>query len=77
MTLTDTTAGVLVAGDDDRPARLATLSEGESTWDPSPVDAEVVVSSLGPPPSCALVAAGSRPSARWWTPRRSPSRYLS
>jgi predicted nucleic acid-binding protein len=39
--LAELTLGVLVAGDEERPARLATLSAVESTWDPLPVDAEV------------------------------------
>lgn len=41
VTLAELTVGVLTAEDDDRPARLATLSAVESTWDPLPVDAEV------------------------------------
>lgn len=41
MTLAELTLGVLMANDDDRPARVATLSAVESTWDPLPVDAEV------------------------------------
>ena len=41
VTLAELTLGVLMANDDDRPARLATLSAVESTWDPLPVDAEV------------------------------------
>lgn len=41
VTLAELTVGVLTADDDDRPARLATLSAVESTWDPLPVDAEV------------------------------------
>ena len=41
VTLAELTVGVLMADDDDRPARLATLSAVESTWDPLPVDAEV------------------------------------
>lgn len=41
VTLAELTLGVLVAGDEERPARLATLSAVESTWDPLPVDAEV------------------------------------
>jgi predicted nucleic acid-binding protein len=53
VTLAELTLGVLVAGDEERPARLATLSAVESTWDPLPVDAEVarqfarIVASLG------------------------------
>jgi predicted nucleic acid-binding protein len=31
----------VTADDDDRPIRVATLSDVESTWDPLPVDAEV------------------------------------
>lgn len=41
VTLAELTLGVLLANDDDRPARLATLSAVESTWDPLPVGAEV------------------------------------
>ena len=41
VTLAELTVGVLMAGDDDRPARVATLSAVESTWDPLPVNAEV------------------------------------
>ncbi len=41
VTLAELTVGVLMAGDADRPARVATLSAVESTWDPLPVDAEV------------------------------------
>ncbi|MDA8355153.1 MAG: PIN domain-containing protein [Actinomycetota bacterium] len=41
VTLAELTLGVLMAKDDDRPARVATLSAVESTWDPLPVDAEV------------------------------------
>ena len=41
VTLAELTVGVLVADDDDRPARVATLSAVESTWDPLPIDAEV------------------------------------
>ena len=41
VTLAELTVGVLTADDDDRPARVATLSAVESTWDPLPVDAEV------------------------------------
>ena len=41
VTLAELTVGVLVANDTDRPARVATLSMVESTWDPLPVDAEV------------------------------------
>ena len=41
VTLAELTLGVLMANDDDRPARGATLSAVESTWDPLPVDAEV------------------------------------
>ncbi len=41
VTLAELTVGVLMADDDDRPARLATLSAVESTWDPLPIDAEV------------------------------------
>ena len=41
VTIAEMTVGVLMASDADRPARLATLSAVESTWDPLPVDAEV------------------------------------
>jgi predicted nucleic acid-binding protein len=41
VTLAELTVGVLTASDDDRAARLATLSAVESTWDPLPVNAEV------------------------------------
>ncbi len=41
VTLAELTVGVLTANDGDRPARVATLSAVESTWDPLPVDAEV------------------------------------
>jgi predicted nucleic acid-binding protein len=41
VTLAELTVGVLMAGDNDRPARVATLAAVESTWDPLPVDAEV------------------------------------
>jgi hypothetical protein len=42
VTLAELTVGVLMADDDDRSTRLATLSAVESTWDPLPIDAEVV-----------------------------------
>jgi predicted nucleic acid-binding protein len=41
VTLAELTIGVLVADDDHRSARVATLSAVESTWDPLPIDAEV------------------------------------
>jgi predicted nucleic acid-binding protein len=41
VTLAELTVGVLVADDADRPARVATLTAVESTWEPLPVDAEV------------------------------------
>lgn len=41
VTLAELTIGVLMAADDDRSTRLATLSAVESTWVPLPVDAEV------------------------------------
>jgi predicted nucleic acid-binding protein len=41
VTLAELTVGVLMASDSDRPARVATLSAVESTWDALPVDAEV------------------------------------
>lgn len=42
VTLAELTLGVLMANDDDRPTRVGTLAAVESTWDPLPVDAEVV-----------------------------------
>ncbi|HLG67388.1 MAG TPA: PIN domain-containing protein [Acidimicrobiales bacterium] len=41
VTLAELTLGVLVADDEDRATRVATLSAVESTWDPLPIDAEV------------------------------------
>jgi predicted nucleic acid-binding protein len=41
VTLAELTVGVLMANADARPARVATLSAVESTWDPLPIDAEV------------------------------------
>ena len=41
VTLAELTVGVLMADEDDRSARVATLSAVESTWDPLPIDAEV------------------------------------
>ncbi len=41
VTLAELAVGVLMASDATRPARLATLSTVESTWDPLPVDAAV------------------------------------
>jgi predicted nucleic acid-binding protein len=41
VTLAELTLGVLLATEEDRPRRLATLSSVESTWDALPVDAEV------------------------------------
>jgi predicted nucleic acid-binding protein len=41
VTLAELTIGVLVADDERRAARVATLSSVESTWEPLPVDAEV------------------------------------
>lgn len=41
VTLAELTVGVLMASDEDRPARVATLSAVESRWDPLPVDQEV------------------------------------
>ena len=41
VTLAELTVGVLMADDDDRSARVATLSAVESMWDPLPIDAEV------------------------------------
>jgi hypothetical protein len=40
-TLAELTVGVLMAGDQVRAGRLATLAAMESTWDPLPVDAAV------------------------------------
>jgi len=41
VTVAELTVGVLLATDEDRPRRLATLSAVESTWDPLPVDGDV------------------------------------
>jgi len=41
VTLAELTIGVLLADDDHRAGRVATLSAVESTWDPLPIDAEV------------------------------------
>ena len=41
VTLAELTVGVLMADDDARPTRVATLSAVESTWDPLPINAEV------------------------------------
>ncbi|MGH9043351.1 MAG: PIN domain-containing protein [Acidimicrobiales bacterium] len=41
VTLAELTVGVLMADDDDRSVRVATLSAVESTWEPLPIDAEV------------------------------------
>lgn len=41
VTLAELTVGVLLAADEDRPGRLATLTAVESTWDLLPVSAEV------------------------------------
>jgi predicted nucleic acid-binding protein len=41
VTVAELTVGVLLAGDEDRPRRLATLTAVESTWDLLPVTAEV------------------------------------
>lgn len=41
VTIAELTLGVLLAEDDVRAVRLATLSAVQSTWDPLPVDAEV------------------------------------
>ena len=41
VTVAELTVGVLVAGDDDRPNRVDTLSAVESKWDPLPVSVEV------------------------------------
>lgn len=41
VTLAELTVGALTADDDHRPARVATRSAVESTWDRLPVDAEV------------------------------------
>ena len=41
VTLAELIVGVLMAHDDDRSARVATLSAVESSWDPLPIDAEV------------------------------------
>jgi predicted nucleic acid-binding protein len=57
VTLAELTAGVLTANNDDRPARVATLSAVESTWDPLPVDADVAR-------QFARIAAALRASGR-------------
>ncbi|HLG91759.1 MAG TPA: PIN domain-containing protein [Acidimicrobiales bacterium] len=41
VTLAELTLGVLIADEDERSARVATLSAVESRWDPLPIDAEV------------------------------------
>ena len=41
VTLAELTVGVLLAGDENRSARIATLSVVESTWEPLPVTAQV------------------------------------
>lgn len=41
LTVAELTLGVLMADDTTRPARLATLTAVESTWEPLPVDAPV------------------------------------
>lgn len=41
VTLAELTLGVLMAGENDRATRVATLAAVESTWDPLPIDAEV------------------------------------
>jgi len=41
VTLAELTVGVLMADDDERSARLATLSAVESTWESLPKNAEV------------------------------------
>jgi hypothetical protein len=41
VTLAELTVGVLLATEEDRPLRLATLSAVESSWDPLPVSADV------------------------------------
>ena len=41
VTLAELTVGVLMADDEERSGRVATLSAVESTWDPLPIDAEV------------------------------------
>jgi len=57
VTLAELTVGVLVADDDDRSARVATLSAAESTWVPLPIDAEVAR-------QFARIAAALRTSGR-------------
>lgn len=57
VTLAELTVGVLMANDDDRPERVATLSAVESTWDPLPIDAEVAR-------QFARIAASLRASGR-------------
>ncbi|MGC1184050.1 MAG: PIN domain-containing protein [Candidatus Dormiibacterota bacterium] len=58
VTLAELTVGVLMANDEDRPVRVATLSAVESRWDPLPVDAEVARAFAGI--VAALRAAGQR-----------------
>lgn len=41
VTVAELTIGVLVATDEDRPRRLATLSAVESTWEPLPITVDV------------------------------------
>ena len=51
VTVAELTVGVLIANDDDRPTRVATLAAVESRWDPLPVDTPVVTSYAGSPRS--------------------------
>jgi predicted nucleic acid-binding protein len=58
VTLAELTLGVLMANDDARPTRVATLSAVESTWEPLPVDAEAAR-------QFARIAAALRTERRW------------
>ena len=57
-TVAELTVCVLMAGDDARPARVATLSEGEATWDRLPIGAVVAR-------QFAQIVASQRASGRW------------
>ncbi|MDA8332894.1 MAG: PIN domain-containing protein [Candidatus Dormibacteraeota bacterium] len=58
VTVAELTVCVLMAGDDARPARVATLSEGEATWDRLPIGAVVAR-------QFAQIVASQRASGRW------------
>lgn len=57
VTLAELTIGVLMANDQARAARVATLSDVESRWDPLPIDAEVAR-------ACARIVASLRAQRR-------------